>query len=149
MEQGLLLHMDGARILNASVSCGFSPMELVKYCDSSTFCLNKGLGAPMGSILVGTKEYIERAQRIRTMLGGTMHQAGIFAAAALYALKNVAPKLHWDHANARAIAQGKTICNYTLLITYSSLNEILNNIRSLLKLDSYVYFITFKRQFKI
>ncbi|KAB7497158.1 putative low-specificity L-threonine aldolase 1 [Armadillidium nasatum] len=103
-QKGIEIHMDGARLLNASISCGASPSNLLRYCSTSTFCINKGLGAPLGSVLVGSREFIERAKRIRHLLGGTMHQAGVFAAAGIYALEKVAPKLYWDHTNARAIA---------------------------------------------
>ncbi|RXG68303.1 putative low-specificity L-threonine aldolase 1 [Armadillidium vulgare] len=89
MQKGIEIHMDGARLLNASISCGVSPSNLLRYCSTSTFCINKGLGAPLGSVLVGSKEFIERAKRIRHLLGGTMHQAGVFAAAGIYALEKV------------------------------------------------------------
>nr|XP_045601274.1 probable low-specificity L-threonine aldolase 2 isoform X3 [Procambarus clarkii] len=104
-ELNLPLHMDGARLINASVVHGTSPARLVQLCDSVSLCLNKGLGAPMGSLVVGTKEFITRALRVRKVLGGGLHQAGMFAAAGLYALDHIAPKLSQDHSNARAIAQ--------------------------------------------
>ncbi|XP_042862149.1 probable low-specificity L-threonine aldolase 2 [Penaeus japonicus] len=104
-EMNLLLHMDGARLVNASVALGMSPARLVQSCNSATLCLNKGLGAPMGSLVVGTKEFIARAIRVRKVLGGGLHQAGMFAAAGIYALDQVAPRLSWDHTHARAIAQ--------------------------------------------
>ncbi|KAA0200395.1 hypothetical protein HAZT_HAZT004520 [Hyalella azteca] len=106
-ELGLPLHCDGARLLNAAVAVGQPPSRLVRHCQSVAFCINKGLGAPMGSLVVGSKEFIERAIRVRKVLGGGLHQAGMFAAAGLYALEHVAPRLAWDHTHARAIAQGE------------------------------------------
>ncbi|XP_042238815.1 probable low-specificity L-threonine aldolase 2 [Homarus americanus] len=104
-DLNLPLHMDGARLINASVALGTVPSCLVQSCDSVSFCLNKGLGAPMGSVIVGTKEFIARALRVRKVLGGGLHQAGMFAAAGMYALDHIAPRLTLDHTNARAIAQ--------------------------------------------
>ncbi|XP_071530504.1 uncharacterized protein [Panulirus ornatus] len=105
IELNLPLHMDGARLINASVALGTSPARLVQSCNSISLCINKGLGAPMGSLVVGTKEFIARALRVRKVLGGGLHQAGIIAAAGIYALDHIAPRLSWDHTNARAIAQ--------------------------------------------
>ncbi|XP_076034712.1 uncharacterized protein LOC143021229 [Oratosquilla oratoria] len=104
-EFNLLLHMDGARLMNASVALGMPPIRLVQHCDSVSFCLNKGLGAPAGSVIVGSKDFIARASCMRKVLGGGLHQVGILAAAGLYALSHTATKLSLDHAHARAIAQ--------------------------------------------
>ncbi|XP_022162897.1 probable low-specificity L-threonine aldolase 2 isoform X1 [Myzus persicae] len=103
-ERNIPLHMDGARVFNAAVSLGVPVSRIVKHCDSVTFCLSKGLGAPIGSILVGEKLFIERARRIRKVLGGAMRQAGIVAAAGLYALDNCVERLADDHRNAKKIA---------------------------------------------
>lgn len=99
-EHRLPVHMDGARIFNASVKLGIAPPKLAKHVDSVSFCLSKGLACPVGSVLCGTKEYIEEAHRHRKMLGGGMRQAGILAAAGVYALENMVERLAEDHATA-------------------------------------------------
>lgn len=99
-ERGLGLHVDGARIFNAVVAYGCELKEITQYCDSFTICLSKGLGTPVGSLLVGNADYIKRANRWRKMTGGGMRQAGILAAAGLYALKNNVARLKDDHDNA-------------------------------------------------
>ncbi|KFC82888.1 low-specificity L-threonine aldolase [Buttiauxella agrestis] len=96
----LALHVDGARIFNAVVEYGCTLEEVVRYCDTFTICLSKGLGTPVGSLLVGSQEYIKRATRWRKMVGGGMRQAGILAAAGLYALENNVQRLKEDHDNA-------------------------------------------------
>jgi threonine aldolase len=100
------VHLDGARIFNASVALGRSVAELTKKFDSVMFCLSKGLGAPVGSLLVGSKEFIDEARIVRKMLGGGMRQAGVLAAAGFVALEEGPPRLHIDHANAKFLAQG-------------------------------------------
>jgi threonine aldolase len=103
---GLPVHLDGARIFNASVALGRPVTELTRKADSVMFCLSKGLGAPVGSMLVGSKEFIEEARIARKMLGGGMRQAGILAAAGLLALEEGPKRLYIDHENARFLAQG-------------------------------------------
>lgn len=103
---GLPVHLDGARIFNAGVTLGRPVAELSKGFDSVMFCLSKGLGAPVGSMLVGSKEFIEEARTVRKMLGGGMRQAGVLAAAGLIALEEGPKRLHIDHANAKFLAQG-------------------------------------------
>lgn len=105
-KNGLSLHLDGARIWNASVKTGTPLNELAAPFDSVSICLSKGLGAPIGSVLCGSEDFIYRAGRARKMLGGGMRQAGILAAACLYALDHNLPKLAQDHANAAALADG-------------------------------------------
>ena len=105
---GLPVHLDGARIFNASVALGRSVVDLTKKFDSVMFCLSKGLGAPVGSMLVGSKEFIEEARIVRKMLGGGMRQAGVLAAAGLMALEEGPKRLPIDHANAKFLAQGLT-----------------------------------------
>jgi threonine aldolase len=102
---GLPVHLDGARIFNATVALGKPVGELTKGFDSVMFCLSKGLGAPVGSMLVGSKEFIEEARIVRKMLGGGMRQAGVLAAAGLIALEESPKRLHIDHANAKFLAQ--------------------------------------------
>jgi threonine aldolase len=103
---GLPVHLDGARIFNASVALGRSVAELTRKFDSVMFCLSKGLGAPVGSMLVGSREFIEKAHIGRKMLGGGMRQAGVLAAAGLLALEETPKILHRDHENARHLAHG-------------------------------------------
>jgi threonine aldolase len=105
-ERGLPVHLDGARIFNAAVALGRSVADLTRKFDSVMFCLSKGLGAPVGSMLVGSREFIEEARLIRKMLGGGMRQAGVLAAAGLVALEESPKRLHIDHENARFLAEG-------------------------------------------
>jgi threonine aldolase len=103
---GLPLHLDGARIFNAAVALGRPVIELTRKADSVMFCLSKGLGAPVGSMLVGSKDFIEEARLVRKMLGGGMRQAGVLAAAGLIALEEGPKRLAEDHENARFLARG-------------------------------------------
>ena len=105
-EHGLKLHIDGARIINAAVSLSVNVKELVKDADSVTFCLSKGLAAPVGSVVCGNEKFIYRARRIRKVLGGGMRQAGIIAAAGIVSLKKMMVQLKEDHENAQQLAQG-------------------------------------------
>lgn len=105
-QRGLATHLDGARICNAAVKLGVRPQEAVKGFDSVSVCLSKGLGAPVGSVLCGSREFIGHAMRWRKMLGGGMRQAGILAAAGLYALKHNIERLAEDHDNAAHLARG-------------------------------------------
>lgn len=104
--RGLALHLDGARIFNAAVALGATARALAEPADTVTFCLSKGLCAPVGSVLCGSRDFIERARRIRKQLGGGMRQAGILAAAGIVALETMIDRLAEDHARARALAQG-------------------------------------------
>ncbi len=103
---GLPVHLDGARIFNAATALGCDVVSLTRKFDSIMFCLSKGLGAPVGSMLVGSKAFIEDARLIRKMLGGGMRQAGVLAAAGLLALEEGRKRLGEDHANAKFLAQG-------------------------------------------
>jgi threonine aldolase len=105
-SRGLATHLDGARVCNAAVKLGIAPKEAVRGFDSVSVCLSKGLGAPVGSVLCGTRVFIKQALRWRKMLGGGMRQAGILAAAGLYALEHNIPRLAEDHENAARLAQG-------------------------------------------
>jgi threonine aldolase len=102
----LPVHLDGARIFNAAVALGRSVAELTRNSDSIMFCLSKGLGAPVGSMLVGSREFIEKARVYRKLFGGGMRQAGVLAAAGLVALEKSPQKLERDHQNARYLAEG-------------------------------------------
>ncbi|MDN5451512.1 MAG: low-specificity L-threonine aldolase [Enterobacterales bacterium] len=103
-EKGLALHVDGARIMNATVALNVPLSTLTQYCDTLTICLSKGLGAPIGSLLCGSAEYIKQARRWRKMVGGGMRQAGILAEAARYSLLNNVERLREDHDNAQWLA---------------------------------------------
>lgn len=105
-DNDLRVHLDGARLFNAVVASGDSAREFAACADSVTFCLSKGLGCPVGSVLCGTHEFIAKARRVRKMLGGGLRQAGFLAAAGLYALDNHIDRLAEDHQNARRLAQG-------------------------------------------
>lgn len=105
-EYGLSLHIDGARIFNAAVAQNVSAKELVAAADSVMFCLSKGLAAPIGSLLVGSRAFIQRARHLRKMLGGGMRQVGIIAAAGIFALENMIGRLGEDHARAKKLADG-------------------------------------------
>ena len=102
----LQLHLDGARIFNAAIALGVDVRELTQGCDSLNVCLSKGLSAPVGSVICGSRDFIARARRIRKMLGGGMRQAGIIAAAGIVAIEEMTDRLVDDHANARRLAEG-------------------------------------------
>jgi threonine aldolase len=103
---GIPVHLDGARIFNAGVFLGMDVRELTKYADSVSFCLSKGLSAPIGSVLCGTREFISRARKYRKMVGGGMRQAGVIAAPGIVALEKMVDRLAEDHENARLLANG-------------------------------------------
>lgn len=103
---GIPVHMDGARIFNASAALETSVADLTRHCDSVQFCLSKALGAPVGSVLVGSREFINEARTWRKRLGGGMRQVGILAAAGLIAIEESPKRLYEDHANARRLAEG-------------------------------------------
>lgn len=105
-EHDLRLHLDGARVFNAAVQQKVPLSDITRYYDSVSFCLSKGLGAPVGSMLVGSRDLINRAHRWRKMAGGGMRQAGVLAAAGIYALKHHVVRLDEDHQNARMLAEG-------------------------------------------
>jgi threonine aldolase len=105
-RRGVAVHLDGARIFNAAVALGVPAARLTRNVDSVTFCLSKGLSAPVGSVVCGTKEFVDRARRARKMLGGGMRQAGVIAAAGIVALETMVDRLAEDHENARLLARG-------------------------------------------
>ncbi len=104
-ERAIPVHLDGARIFNAAVSLGIDAREIASKADSVMFCLSKGLGAPIGSMLVGTKDFIARARKGRKIMGGAMRQAGIIAAAGIIAIEKMIDRLGEDHENARYLAK--------------------------------------------
>ena len=105
-QHGLALHMDGARLFNAAVAQNLDAAALARHVDSVTFCLSKGLCAPVGSVLCGSADFIYKARRARKILGGGMRQAGILAAAGIVALNEMIERLADDHAHARLLAEG-------------------------------------------
>jgi threonine aldolase len=105
-ERGLALHLDGSRIFNAAVALDRPVREIAAHVDSVSLCLSKGLAAPIGSILTGNREFIADARRLRKMVGGGMRQAGVIAAAGIFALQSMVQRLAEDHANARRLAAG-------------------------------------------
>ena len=105
-KHGLRVHLDGARIFNAAVALDIPASELVKPVDSVCFCLSKGLSAPVGSLLCGTNEFVEKARKWRKMIGGGMRQAGVIAAAGIVALQEMVSRLADDHANAKRLVYG-------------------------------------------
>lgn len=115
-ENNLTVHMDGARVFNASIGLKTSVAEIASYCDTITFCLSKGLGAPVGSMLCGSKDFINQALRFRKMLGSGMRQVGFMAAAGIYALENNVERLEIDHQRARDIV--KTLNNNENIIVH-------------------------------
>ncbi|WP_298182826.1 low-specificity L-threonine aldolase [uncultured Pseudomonas sp.] len=113
-RRGLDLHLDGARLYNAAVKLGVPARQITQYFDSVSVCLSKGLGAPVGSVLCGSVELIGKARRLRKMVGGGMRQAGMLAAAGLYALEHQVVRLADDHANAERLAAGLRELGYVV-----------------------------------
>src|SRR5207245_6998305 len=105
-EASVPVHLDGARLFNAAVALKRPARDFVRDVDSVTFCVSKGLAAPVGSVVCGSSEVIARARRVRKMLGGGMRQAGVIAAAGIVALERMVDRLAEDHANARRLAEG-------------------------------------------
>jgi len=105
-QRNIKVHLDGARLFNAAIALNIKSALLTKDVDSVMFCLSKGLSAPVGSILAGSKEFIQRARKNRKMLGGGMRQAGILAAAGIIAIENMVERLEEDHKNARILGEG-------------------------------------------
>lgn len=119
-QKGLIVHLDGARFFNACTAMNVTPIALAEKLDSVSICLSKGLGAPVGSVLCGTKDYILRARRIRKMLGGGMRQAGILAACGLVALDEEIPRLKQDHKHAAILAEGLRRLNSVSVLEHSA-----------------------------
>jgi threonine aldolase len=105
-ERGARLHLDGARLFNAAVGAGLAPSEWARHADSVTICFSKGLGCPLGAVVAGSHDFVERAWDSKYLFGGAMRQAGVLAAAALYALEHHVDRLADDHARARRLAEG-------------------------------------------
>ncbi|MBX8474417.1 low-specificity L-threonine aldolase [Pseudomonas cichorii] len=134
-DKGLSLHLDGARLYNAAVRLGVDAREIARYFDSVSVCLSKGLGAPVGSVLCGSPELIAKARRLRKMVGGGMRQAGILAAAGLYALDHQVERLADDHANAAFLAAGLSELGYEVEpvqtnMVYVQMNERADSLKA-------------------
>ena len=108
----LPLHLDGARVFNALAENGMPAAQYGQFFDSLSVCLSKGLGAPVGSVLIGSKDFIQKARRVRKVFGGGMRQAGIIAAGGLFALKNNLERLHEDHLHAKTLENALLNCSY-------------------------------------
>jgi threonine aldolase len=124
-EKGLALHMDGARLFNAVVAKGYQPHEIGKWVDSVSICLSKGLGAPVGSVLAGRKDFIHHARRARKRFGGGMRQAGMIAAAGLYALEHHVDRLKEDHERAAILAQSLRSCAWVEKVVPAETNIVI------------------------
>ncbi len=135
-KNNVFIHLDGARIFNAAIALKVDVKEIVKNVDSVMFCLSKGLSAPVGSILAGTKGFINIANKHRKMLGGGMRQAGILAAAGIFALNNMVDRLEEDHRNARLLAMGLSkikgididLSTVQTNIVYFDVTKLINNL---------------------
>ncbi|XP_052071631.1 uncharacterized protein LOC127709963 [Mytilus californianus] len=100
------VHLDGARVLNAATALNVPVKDILKYTDTVNMCFSKGLSAPVGSVIAGSEEFVDKARRLRKAFGGGIRQGGVLAAAAMYALDNVLPRLHLDHENTKLLSQG-------------------------------------------
>ena len=134
-ENKLKFHLDGARLYNAIVASGISELEYGQLFDSISICLSKGLGCPVGSVLLGDEEFIHKARRVRKVLGGGMRQAGILAAAGLYALDNNVKRLSLDHERARLIADTLTSCEFVESVLEPDTNILVFKVVSGLNAD--------------
>jgi len=135
-EHNLSLHLDGARVYNAAVALNVDIKEIAQHFDSMTICLSKGLSAPVGSLLLGSKEYIKKARRIRKMLGGGMRQVGILAAAGKLALTEQVSQLAIDHSNAKYLAeQLNTINGFSVNVAHIQTNIVFAKLEANINID--------------
>lgn len=137
-KHGLLLHLDGARIFNAVVEAGYSSQQIGPLFDSISVCLSKGLGAPAGSVLLGTKEFIQEARRARKVFGGGMRQAGFIAAAGLYALDNHVERLKEDHTRASFLGKEVKALPYVKEVLPVETNIIIFTLHDAIPLDYFM-----------
>jgi threonine aldolase len=138
-SKNIPLHLDGARIFNALQVNGIEIKKYASQFDSISICLSKGLGAPVGSLLVGTKEFIHRARRVRKVMGGGMRQAGFLAAAGLYALKNNVSRLSEDHGLAKQLESAFLACNWIESSLPVETNILVVILKDETKRDHYIY----------
>ncbi len=137
-KHGLLMHLDGARIFNAIIEAGYTPSEIGPLFDSISICLSKGLGAPSGSVLLGTKEFIREARRARKVFGGGMRQAGYIAAAGLYALDNNLHRLKEDHVRAAALGKAVAALPYVKEVLPVDTNIIIFTLHDAIPVDYFM-----------
>jgi threonine aldolase len=137
-QHSLSYHLDGARIFNAIVENDYTPRDLGSLFDSISVCLSKGLGAPVGSLLIGDKEFIKKARRIRKVFGGGMRQAGYLAAAGIYALDNNINRLKEDHTRAKQLAKTMSQLSYVESILPVDTNIIIFNLNDKIKPEEFV-----------
>lgn len=124
-SKGLVYHLDGARIFNGLEALGKKPQDLAGMFDSISICISKGLGAPVGSVLVGTKDVIKRSRKIRKVMGGGMRQSGMLAAACIYALDNNVTRLKDDHARAQELAKALEACSWVKRVLPAETNIVI------------------------
>jgi threonine aldolase len=137
-KNNIKYHLDGARVFNAIVETDYAPADLGKLFDSVSICLSKGLGAPVGSLLLGNKELISKARRIRKVFGGGMRQAGFLAAAGIYALDNNINRLKEDHARAKKLAATMSQLSYIDNVLPVDTNIIIFNLNDKMKPEDFV-----------
>jgi threonine aldolase len=137
-SKGLHYHLDGARIFNAIVEAGYTAKDLGKEFESISVCLSKGLGAPVGSVLLGTKDFIRQARRVRKVFGGGMRQAGILAAAGIYALDHHIERLREDHKRAKEIAKVLQSLSYVQDVLPADTNIVIFNLNDKLSPEQFV-----------
>lgn len=137
-RNGLLMHLDGARIFNAVIEAGYTPAQIGPLFDSISVCMSKGLGAPAGSLLLGTKDFIREARRARKVFGGGMRQAGYFAAAGLYALDNHIDRLKEDHRRAKVLAEAISKLPYIKELLPVETNILIFTLHDAIPLDYFM-----------
>ncbi|MDG1040620.1 MAG: GntG family PLP-dependent aldolase [Polaribacter sp.] len=138
VDKDLAFHLDGARLFNALVAKNETPKQYGELFDTISICLSKGLGAPVGSILLGTKEHIAKALRIRKLFGGAMRQAGFLAAAAIYALDNNVERLAEDHQRAKKIGKVLKSCSFVQSVEPIETNIVIFYLNNTIKENSFV-----------
>ena len=135
VKHGLKMHLDGARLFNALVETGEKPSDYNQYFDTISICLSKGLGAPIGSLLVGSQQLINKARRVRKFMGGGMRQAGYIAAAGLYALENHIDRLKEDHQRAKALEEALNNCTLVESVMPADTNIVIFRLKEGLKVS--------------
>ncbi|QHL86187.1 aminotransferase class I/II-fold pyridoxal phosphate-dependent enzyme [Nibribacter ruber] len=140
-KHGIPLHLDGARVFNALTASGDNALDYGTYFDSISVCLSKGLGAPVGSVLLGKKNFIEKAKRVRKVLGGGWRQAGYMAAAGLYALQNNVERLQVDHDRAKQIGQTLALADYVAEVVPVETNIIIFRLEDHVNTEQYLNYL--------
>jgi threonine aldolase len=149
-ENGVPVHLDGARVFNAAAVLGVEPKEICKYADSVTFCISKGLCAPIGSVVVGTKEFILKAKKNRKLMGGGLRQIGFIAAAGIYALENMVDNLKVDHEKSTYLAEKLSNINgITVKFNRNDINMVFFEIEDGLVEEKHLIDELYKAGFKV